>query len=181
MPRRIAAQAPPSSQGRGPGVRSAVYNAAISDVHERREADRGCSVLSPQSSVLGTLFSRSIRGRRVRARSSSTTTGRSSRRGSGSFRRSSRSRAGWSTTRRRSGRRSAASRRKSSTAAKCHGGGDRGHRHHEPARDDRRLGSRDGPADRQRHRLAGPAHGGLLRRTEGERAGKSASAPRRAS
>ena len=36
----------------------------------------------------------------------------------------------------------------------------RGDRHHEPARDDDSLGSRDGRAHPQRHRLAVPPHGG---------------------
>ena len=40
------------------------------------------------------------------------------------------------------------------------------HRHHQPARDDHRLGFGDRGADLQRHRLAGPPHVGLLRRTE---------------
>ena len=39
----------------------------------------------------------------------------------------------------------------------------RRHRHHQPARDHDRLGSRDRQADPQRHRLAGPAHRGRLR------------------
>ena len=37
------------------------------------------------------------------------------------------------------------------------------HRHHQPARDHRRLGPRDRPADPQRHRLAGPPHRAALR------------------
>ena len=41
--------------------------------------------------------------------------------------------------------------------------GRRGHRHHQPARDDHRLGPRDRQADLQRHRLAGPPHRRLLR------------------
>ena len=41
----------------------------------------------------------------------------------------------------------------------------RRHRHHQPARDHGRLGSQDRPAHRQRHRLAGSAHGRRLRST----------------
>ena len=40
----------------------------------------------------------------------------------------------------------------------------RGDRHHQPARDDGGVGPRDRPADRQRDRLAGPAHGADVRR-----------------
>ena len=46
----------------------------------------------------------------------------------------------------------------------------RRHRHHQPARDDGRLGPRDRRAGLQRHRLAGPPHGGRLRPPEGGRA-----------
>ena len=42
--------------------------------------------------------------------------------------------------------------------AKLDGERRRGDRHHQPARDRRRLGPRDRQADPQRHRLAGPAH-----------------------
>ena len=45
----------------------------------------------------------------------------------------------------------------------------RRHRHHQPARDDRRLGPRDRRADPQRHRLAGPPHRGVLRPPEARR------------
>ncbi len=38
-----------------------------------------------------------------------------------------------------------------------------GHRHHQPARDDARLGPANRQADPQRHRLAGPPHRGFLR------------------
>ena len=41
---------------------------------------------------------------------------------------------------------------------------DRRDRHHQPARDHGHLGSRHRQADPQRHRLAGPAHRGCLRR-----------------
>ena len=45
----------------------------------------------------------------------------------------------------------------------------RRHRHHQPARDDGDLGPRDRHAAAQRHRLAGPPHGGALPRAEGSR------------
>jgi hypothetical protein len=46
----------------------------------------------------------------------------------------------------------------------------RGHRHHQPARDGRACGTgQDRRAGASRHRLAGPAHGGLLRRIEATR------------
>ena len=47
----------------------------------------------------------------------------------------------------------------------------RGDRHHQPARDDPRLGQGDGQGDPSRHRLAGPAHRRHLRRHEGRRPG----------
>ena len=47
--------------------------------------------------------------------------------------------------------------------AACAGQGHRRHRHHQPARDHDRVGPRDGQADPQRHRLAGPPHRGRLR------------------
>ena len=43
-------------------------------------------------------------------------------------------------------------------------------RHHQPARDHDRLGSRDGPAGPQRHRLAGSPHRRGLRPAQGGRA-----------
>ena len=55
----------------------------------------------------------------------------------------------------------------------CHGESrrvSRGHRrdrHYQPARDDARLGPRDGRADPPRHRLAGPPYRRYLRRHEG--------------
>ncbi len=47
--------------------------------------------------------------------------------------------------------------------------GHRRHRHHQPARDDGRVGSRDRRTRLQRHRLAGPPDGGLLRSAEARR------------
>ena len=47
---------------------------------------------------------------------------------------------------------------------RCRGKRHRRHRHHQPARDDDRLGPRHRQADPQRHRLAGPPHRGRLRR-----------------
>ena len=47
--------------------------------------------------------------------------------------------------------------------------GHRRHRHHQPARDDGRVGSRNGSARLQRDRLAGSPHGGLLRSAEARR------------
>ena len=47
---------------------------------------------------------------------------------------------------------------------------DRGHRHHQPARDDRGLGSPHRPAPPPRDRVAGPAHGRALRRAAPGRA-----------
>ncbi len=52
----------------------------------------------------------------------------------------------------------------------------RRHRHHQPARDDGRLGPRDRRADLQRDRLAGPAHGGVLRPPEGRTVTRTSSA-----
>ena len=43
-------------------------------------------------------------------------------------------------------------------------------RHHQPARDGGRVGPAHGPAAAPRHRLAGPAHRGALRRAPGRRA-----------
>ena len=42
-----------------------------------------------------------------------------------------------------------------------------GDRHHQPAGDDDRLGPADRPPGHERHRLAGPPDGRLLRRVEG--------------
>ena len=47
--------------------------------------------------------------------------------------------------------------------------GHRRHRHHQPARDDHRLGPRDRRAGPQRDRLAGPPHRRLLRAAQGRR------------
>ena len=56
------------------------------------------------------------------------------------------------------------------------------HRHHQSARDDRRLGARDRPADSQRHRLAGPAHRpSVCRDLQGEPGTPAPSRPRPAS
>ena len=43
----------------------------------------------------------------------------------------------------------------------------RRHRHHQPARNHRGMGPRQRRAGPQRHRVAGPAHRGVLRRTQG--------------
>ena len=51
-----------------------------------------------------------------------------------------------------------------------HGPRRRGDRHHEPARDDRPLGARDGAPARERDRLAGPADRARLRRAPRGRA-----------
>ena len=94
---------------------------------------------------------------------------------SGNSGRSFRSRAGSSTIPRRSGR------HRSRVAAEALGRAapasarHRRHRHHQPARDDGRLGSRDRRADPQRDRLAGPPHRRVLRPT------RSATATRRSS
>jgi hypothetical protein len=47
--------------------------------------------------------------------------------------------------------------------------GHRRHRHHQPARDNDRLGPGDRQADPQRHRLAGPAHRADLREAQARR------------
>ena len=109
--------------------------------------------------------SRSIRAPRVRAPSCSTMTARSRASLNASSSRSSRSRAGSSTTRRRSGRRRPASPSRPWPKRGLRRARHRRHRHHQPARDHDRLGSQDRPAHRQRHRLAGSAHGGVLRST----------------
>ena len=48
----------------------------------------------------------------------------------------------------------------------------RGDRHHQPARNGRRLGPLDGRADPPRHRLAGPPDGGPCARAQGRRDGR---------
>ena len=57
----------------------------------------------------------------------------------------------------------------------------RRHRHHQPARDDGRLGQEHRQAGPERHRLAEPHHGRLLRRAEGGRPRGRSSATRPAS
>ena len=52
------------------------------------------------------------------------------------------------------------------------------HRHHEPARDDARVGSQNGRADSPRDRVAVPAHRGRVRRAESRRARSRAFARR---
>jgi hypothetical protein len=84
------------------------------------------------------------RARPRRARSSSTATGRSPRSTSTSSRSTSRSPAGSSTTPARSGSRSCAPRAARSGKAGATAADIAGDRHHQPARDDGRLGSRDG-------------------------------------
>ena len=128
--------------------------------------------------VLRVSFSRSIKGRRVRAAILFDHAGRSSRRGSGNSRSSSRSPVGWSMTRRRSGRRS---RRVAQEVLRKAGvtAGDVAAIGITNQRETTVIWDRgDRQADRQRDRLAGPAHGGALRRAEGARAGERASARR---
>ena len=81
-----------------------------------------------------------------------------------SCRRSIRPTAGSSMTPRRSGRPPSRWCRGVLDKARAQAGGRRRHRHHQPARDDGDLGPQDRQADPQRHRLAGPAHGGALPR-----------------
>jgi hypothetical protein len=63
-------------------------------------------------------------------------------------------------------------------AAPC---GHRGHRHHQPARDDPGLGPRHRRTDAQRHRLAGPPHRRHLPRAAERRQRGRGDAPHRAS
>ena len=77
----------------------------------------------------------------------------------------SRSRAGSSTTRRRFSSQETRQGRRSASPAFPQGPDGRGH--HQPARDHHRLGPPDRRADRERDRVAGPAHRGAVRRAEG--------------
>ena len=105
----------------------------------------------------------SIRERAALARSSSTSGAAGSARRRRSSRNTSRSRAGSSTTPTRSGRRVVHRSGEALRAAGVDACRHRGHRHHEPARDDLALGARHRKARAQRDRLAGSAHRRALR------------------
>ena len=87
------------------------------------------------------------------------------------------SRAGSSTTPRRSGRPPPrpSARRSPRRASRRR---DRGHRHHQPARDHRAVGARLGPPRAPRHRLAVPADRALLRAAQGRGAPRPSSGAR---